>query len=182
MTSPGWTRFNRPRGYRCLRALTIFLAQVLYCSLVIELEAAGAPVKKSNAELSRALVGSWEIKPKRKPDIVTKGFASFGASGSYSRVEILDFLGYHGRAEYSGKWHVGNGKLIVNVLKSSRDNLGPYVNEDEIITVQPDLVIVRDEGGDTELRRVSFPTQLPPLLPANAWDRLIPEKPKPEYP
>jgi TonB family protein len=146
---------------------------------------AAEPAKKSDSELSHALIGSWEGKSQKKYYPATKQFVSLNANGTFKLVEILEFLGYYGRREREGEWRVTNATIISEITRFSKPELSGfrYVTKDRIVSLQNNRLILRSEDGDEdEFRKAPMPAQFPPLLPPDAEEKLILEKPTPEYP
>jgi hypothetical protein len=183
MNCHGSARYNRPGDYRCVFGLTIFSAQILYFSLALGMEAAGAQVKKSDAELSRALIGTWEVRLDRKAYPITKSFISYDASGTFKGIKIVDVIGFHGRVQDAGPWRVTGGKLISEISdRSSADHVS-YVATEQIVSLNDGVLLLRDEDGEEEeCHKSANPTQLPPLLPPKAMDKLVTQQPILEYP
>lgn len=176
-------RYNRSGDYRSVFRLTIFSAQILYFSLTLGLGAASAQITKSDAELSHALVGTWEFRIERRAYPITKSFISYDASGTFKSLKIVDVLGYHGRVQGAGPWRVAGGKLISKISDPSSVNPVSYVDTEQIISLNDGVLLLRDEDGEEEEGHKSAnPTQLPPLLPPQAFDKLVTQKLILEYP
>jgi TonB family protein len=159
--------------------MRVYLVATILC-LAAAVCTATEPEKRSDSELSRGLIGSWEGKLRGKDYPVTKAFVSFNSNGALKWVEIMEFLGYYGRREYEGKWHVTNGILISQITGSFGIS---YVDRDRIASVQDSVLILRSEDGDeNEFRKAPMPTQFPPLLPPHAMEKLVVGKPTPDYP
>jgi TonB family protein len=167
-----------------VRPMKACIAVTILC-LVAAMCMVAEPEKKSDSELSRALIGSWEGKPQKKDYPVTEAFVSLNANGTFKTVEILEFLGYYGRREHEGEWRVTNATLISETTESSKPGLSGfrYVTKDRIVSLRSNRLILRSEDGDEdEFGKAPMPAQFPPLLPPHAEEKLILERPTPEYP
>jgi TonB family protein len=140
------------------------------------------PTKKSDAELSERLVGSWEIKFVKRYPPYNREFISFDSRGDFKLIKITKFSDRQVRSEEEGKWRVLSGvlirepKLIPEVGWSS-----PRVTH-PIVSVQNEVVILRTDAGNEELRKVSIPPQLPPILSPAVFQASAIVKPRAEYP
>jgi hypothetical protein len=119
--------------------MRVYLVATILC-LAAAVCTATEPEKRSDSELSHALIGSWEGKLRRKDYPVTKAFVSFNSNGALKWVEIMEFLGYYGRRGYEGKWHVTNGILISQITGAFGIS---YVDRDRIASVQDSVLILR---------------------------------------
>ena len=91
---------------RLVSRLTIFS---LCSCLIISVEDAAASIKRSDAELSQQLIGTWEYRRKYTP--VEHAFVRFDQQGNYKAITILKIKGREGREELEGKWRVSDGRV-----------------------------------------------------------------------
>jgi TonB family protein len=161
----------------------IFLVSVVHSSVGFGLNAATATTTKSDAELSRALVGNWEIKEETEWYPFTKVFLSFKSNGTYRWIGIADSLG--GREEREGRWKVTNGRLMreLQTVAKVAPKVSHLFTADQKISLQGDVAILQAKDGDREeIHRAGIPTRLPPMLPPHWRTKLIVEKQMPNYP
>ena len=143
---------------------------------------APAPTKKSDAELSQRLVGSWEIKFVKKHPLYKREFISFDSRGDFKVIKINEFLDRQLRIEEEGKWHVSGGVLVRETNLTPGVGWNALRQTHPIVSVHNDVVILDTNAGNEELRKVSIPSQLPPILPVASLKASAIVKPQPEYP
>jgi TonB family protein len=173
--------------YLVLVRLMIFefrtLAVSIVCfSLTFGLNATTVPTKKSDSEMSRALIGTWELESAEKSPAVRKFFVSVNADGTFKLITILDFLSFQGRKEDQGKWWIKDGRLLTQTAVSSAPQLryGPKVQDK--ISFQGNMVILETKHGEQQMHKAPIPSQLPPMLRPHWIDKLTVEKPTLDYP
>src|SRR5205085_11684457 len=121
-----------------------------------------APTKKSDAELSQRLVGSWEIKFVKKHPLYKQEFISFDSRGDFKVIKIREFLDRQVRIEEEGKWRVSSGVLVRETKLIAGVGWNAFRQTHPIVSVHNDVVILYTDAGNEELRKVSIPPQLPP--------------------
>ena len=138
--------------------------------------------KKSDAELSQRLVGSWEIKFVKKYPPYKREFISFDSRGDFKVIKIVKFSDRRVRTEEEGKWRVSGGVLIREPKLIPGLGWNTFRVTHPIVSVHNDVVVLYTDAGNEELRKVSIPPQLPPILPPAAFEASAIVKPRPEYP
>jgi TonB family protein len=155
------------------------------CScLTIRLEGAVALTKGSDVESSQALVGTWELKVEQNHPPTDRVFLSFDPRGNFKLIRIIKFLGRRGRQEDEGKWRVSDGELIQEITEMRGYQWTGAFSKRRIVSLHHDLVILRTPvGSKEELRRVSIPSQLPPILQEHELNQaLVLVSQNPQYP
>jgi TonB family protein len=180
MTSVSGNVSNYHLGYRVVSRLTFFAA---YLRLMMGQAATASPTKQFDAELSQALIGTWELKSEKYLP-VDRVFDSFDGRGHFKAINILRFAARKGRQEDEGKWQVSNSELIVEVTKLPSGQWSGLFGKLKIVSLHEDLMVLRTLAGHRqEWRKVSLPTQLPPTFREGEVNRAIAlATPKPEYP
>ena len=119
---------------------------------------------KTDAELTKAVVGNWEAVPTERG--FSKQFVTFNADGTCKSIGTFTARGVPKRSEGQSTWHVSNGYLTVKAIKSRHDILPLRFNAHaKIESIENGIVKVRDEKGEKgEVRRISQLPSLPPLL------------------
>jgi TonB family protein len=182
MTSPRWAPTNRESKCQSAIAFTIFSASLFHFVFLPRLEATPPTARKSDAELSQALIGTWESSVGKKYLPIKKAFTTFESGGIFKDIAIIDISGAEGRIEIEGKWHIKNGVLIEQITKSLPKARGE-VTKDQIVSIDNDIFVSRTEDGDQEeSHRGRIPSHLPPLLFPHWMSKFILAKPQPEYP
>ena len=173
--------------------LATTLSSLILCVLgPTALQAIGGAVHKTDAELTAALIGTWEVRPIENPLSFRKVFLTFNADGTSNAIAIRNDPSPH-RAEIEGKWRVDHGYLIVEATKITPANRGIiFYGRDQIESIDNRIARLRDEKGNTSaMRMVShLPTHLPPLLtPASVPElsaaevkKIAVSTPQPDYP
>jgi TonB family protein len=128
---------------------------------------------KTDAELTRALIGTWEIVPVRVG--VSKRFITFNADGTSKATAITTNDRRHppGRVENEGTWRVKQGYLIREITKLTP----PFHNVQaslkarlQIELIENGTVKLRAEKVSTdEMHRVAQLPTLPPLITSKMW-------------
>jgi TonB family protein len=162
---------------------TIFCSLIL-CVLCRTPVHAVAAANKTDAELTKAVVGTWEAFPIEGG--FSKQFVTLNADGTCKVISIFNAQGGPKRSEGEGKWHVSHGYLIAQAIKSPHDTLLPirFNTHAKIESIENGVVKERDEKGEQgELRRIGQLPSLPPLLkPPEELGKLATYRPQPEYP
>jgi TonB family protein len=154
----------------------------VYFSSAVVLGATAQTSTRSDSELSRVLIGTWEV---TSPDISAapcRLFVSHKADGTFKVISILDVPALRGRAELQGKWRVADGRLVTQIAfgSASQPRYGPEIQDK--ISLQANTVILLTKDGEQQMHKASIPSPLPPLLPPHWKNKIIIEKPTPEYP
>ena len=151
---------------------------------------------KTDAELAKTLVGTWEIVPSRVG--VSKRFITYNADGTSKATAITTNHRNHppGRVENEGRWRVSQGYLIREITKMTpafHNVHAPLKVRNQIELTENGTVKLRPEkGGTDEMHRVAQLPTLPPLITSKMW--AVPElsaaeikkisisTPQPDYP
>jgi TonB family protein len=148
------------------------------------LQAVSGVASKTDAELAKAVIGTWEIPPSKKFLSFRKAFLTFNPNGTCKAIGITNDRASPRRVEVDAKWRVKEGYLVAEAIKTSPANRGVRAHldlHDQIESIEDGTVKLRDEKGDKEeMRRINQLPSLPPLLtyakPAAIY------APPPEYP
>ena len=166
-----------------IRVAVILLAFVVARTSV---QAATAQ-NKTDAELTKAVVGTWEAVPIEGG--YSKQFVTFNADGTCKSIATFTARRVPERSEGQSTWHVSHGYLTIKAIKSRHDVLPLRFNAHaKIESIENGIVKVRDEKGEKgELRGISRFPSLPPLLhPVTMTQEQLGKfatyKPRPEYP
>ncbi len=142
---------------------------------------------KTDAELAKAVVGTWEAVPTEGG--FSKQFVTFNADGTCKAIGTFTARGVPKRSEGKSRWHVSHGYLTVQAIKSLHERLPLRFNAHaKIESIENGIVKVRDEKGEKgELRRISQSPSLPPLLKPvtltqEQLGKLATYRPQPQYP
>jgi|ERR1700730_379614 len=183
---------NRPIKLGLALVTSLLSALVLYFSEQQSLQASPAAAKKSDVELSQALIGTWELQGKDLPRPLRNGFARFDPQGIFKVLAIVDILGSQARVEAEGRWSIKNGILITKFTKSSIPVAGVVgmVSKGKVVSIEDGVFVSLSEKGEKEEMRIGrIPAQLPRLLSPRELEELRPRlkdiavsRPQPEYP
>lgn len=184
---------NRPIKLGFALVTSLLSALVLYFSEEQPLQASPAAAKKSDMELSQALIGTWELQGKDLPRLLRKGFARFDPQGIFKVLAIVDILGSQARVEAKGRWSIKNGFLITNFTKSSIPVAGVVgmVGKNKVVSIEDGVFVSLSEKGEKEEMQIGrIPAQLPRLLSPRELEELhrlwlkeiAVSTPQPEYP
>jgi TonB family protein len=149
---------------------------------------AAAAQNKTDAELTKAVVGTWEAVPLEGG--YSKQFVTLNADGTCKSIGTFTARGVPKRSEGQSTWHVSHGYLTVKAIKSQHDDVLPlrFNAHAKIESIENGIVKVRDEKGEKgELRRINQLPSLPSLLnPVTMTQEQLGKfatyKPPPEYP
>ena len=166
-----------------------FLSTVL-SSLILAVFSLASPqavsgvANKTDAELAKAVIGTWEIPASKKFLSFRKVFLTFNADGSCKAIGITNDGASPRRVEVDAKWRLRDGYLIAEAIETSPGNRGVRARldlRDKIESIgDGTMKLVDKKGGKEAIRRINQLPSLPPLLtyakPAAIY------APRPEYP
>jgi TonB family protein len=167
------------------RHYSILMLCVL-CQLAVTAVAEAA--NKTDAEITQALIGTWEALPSE--EAFPKTFLTFNANGTSRVIGIMaSGDGSSRRSEGEARWRVKHGYLIAEpMLAFSHGVRMRFDLRVQIESIDDGVVRLRDEKGEKgELRRISHLPSLPPLVSPRVLTqeqalKLATYKPQPEYP
>jgi len=168
--------------------LVLTLSAAILCTFCpTSLQSIGAAANKTDAELAKAVIGTWQALPTEKG--FSKQFMVFNADGTSKAISILTSRGSPRHSEGEATWRVNQGYLIVETLKT-QDYRFPirFKLRAQIESTENGIVKLRDEKGEEgELHRIAQLPSLPPLLTPTIFtpeqvQQLTIYKPQPEYP
>ena len=170
-----------------MRLIPILAVFIVFAFSTLAKSPAVTAQNKTDAELTKAVVGTWEAVPTEGG--FSKHFVIFNADGTCKAVGIFTARGVPKRSEGQSTWKVSHGYLTVKAIKSWHDVLPLRFNaHDKIESIENGIVKVRDEKGEKgELRRISQLPSLPPLLKPitltqEQLGKFATHKLQPEYP
>ena len=171
-----------------VRLLPILLFFIAFVFSTLAESATVTAQNKTDAELTKALVGTWEAVPIEAG--FSKQFVTFNADGTCKSVGTFTARGVPKRSEGQSAWHVSHSYLTVKAIKSRHDDMLPlrFNAHVKIESIENGIVKVRDENGEKEeLRRLNQLPSLPPLLNSvtmtqEQLGKFATHKPHPEYP
>jgi len=170
-----------------VRLLPILPLSIVFAFSTFAESPAATGQNKTDAELIKAVVGTWEAVPSEGG--FSKQFVTFNADGTCKSIATFTARGVPKRSEGQSTWHVSHGYLTVKAIKSRHEVLPLRFNaHDKIESIENGIVKVRDEKGEKgELRRISQLPSLPPLLKPitltqEQLGKFATHKPQPEYP
>jgi TonB family protein len=132
------------------------------------LQAVTGAAHKTDAELTQALIGTWEL-PRTRIGF-SKRFLTYNADGTSKAIRITNDRGFPRRAENEGKWRVNHGYLIREVAKTTHDVDTPFKVRVQIESIENGTVKLRyEDGHKDEMRRISHLPSLTPLLTSETW-------------
>lgn len=166
------------------------LTFILALGLTIALQCVQAS-SKSDAELSRQLVGSW-------PNGVPRGIITFSPDHTFQGFLIPSIAKIPpARVEIKGSWRIEDGVLMGSISSSSvpcvpTGKMKPI----RIISISSSDSVMQDSKGKKErFQRARIPSVLPPLLSPDiclflhktkiskaVMERSVLERPQPTYP
>ena len=172
----------RPRKDNRLTVATLSI--LIACILCLTwVHAVAEAAHKTDAELTKALIGTWELVPSLS-DFFGKTFLVFNAHGTGRTIGIGNYRGAPRRGETQGTWRVINGVLVVEKTDPTK-----YWFElhDQILSIENDLAVLRGSKGKLEMRRIAHLPVLPPLLTSSEVSAAIIKAsaisaPQPDYP
>jgi len=119
---------------------------------------AEAPLK-SDAGLTKALIGTWELVPSLGL-FARESFLTFNADGTCKAIGIsTDHRAPH-RLEVETKWRVASGGLVV---ENNNPTGHGFQLHDQIISIENGVAVLRGPKGRLELHKISHLPDLPPL-------------------
>jgi TonB family protein len=143
------------------------LSILILCLLAPATQAVAALTDKTDAELTKQLIGTWELPLHRRA--ISKRFLIYNADGTSKAIRLTNNLGSPRRLENEGTWRVSHGYLMRDVAKSTHDINTPFKVRCQIESIGNEIVKLRNEDGSRdELRRISQLPSLPPLLQSPA--------------
>jgi TonB family protein len=155
---------------------------ILWTFCPTSLQAIGGAAKKTDADLAKAVIGTWENPVAKNP--FAKQFLAFSVDGTCKAIAIINDHGSARRTEGEATWRVNRGYLILKAVKTTPSNHGIRIrlnSRDQIESIENGIAKLRDENGDeSEMRRIPHLPSLPPLLTDARPARIY--APPPEYP
>jgi len=140
------------------------------CSLVVHVTAA---TPKTDAELTKALIGTWQLVPSLGL-FARETFLKFNADGTSKAIGISNDRRAPRRLEVETKWRVTNGGLVVE--KNTPAQYG-FQLHDQIISIENGVAVLRGPKGRSEMHRIGHLPDLPPLAKQMTLSALQPNYP-----
>jgi TonB family protein len=167
-------------GRRWAWVSTMLLGLILCFFCPALLQAGGGVANKTDTELAKAVVGTWEAIPTEGG--FSRQFVTFKADGISKAIGILNSHGSPRRAEGQARWHVNHGYLIAKAMKTPQHGVPIRFNlRAQIESIENRMVKLHDEKGEEgELRRIAQLPSLPPVL--TEVKATATYAPVPEYP
>ena len=134
--------------------------------------AAQAP-QTTDAELTKALIGTWELVPSLGL-FARETFLAFNADGTSKAIGISNNRRAPRRLEVETKWRVTNGGLVVEKNKPAQYG---FQLHDQIISIEKRVAVLRGPKGRSEMHKISHLPDLPPLA-----EQMTLSAPQPNYP
>src|SRR5579871_6461675 len=105
---------------------------------------------RTDAEITRNLVGSWKVDVTFPSGTTGKGSVSLAKDGTFTSEGTFAQGDGHISIGYAGTWQVENGVLIETVTNSSHSNLPPVglVTRDRILRVDNRKFVFKTESGE----------------------------------
>jgi TonB family protein len=131
-------------------------------------QAVAAATHKTDAELRKELIGTWEFLNHRMG--FSKRFLIYNADGTSKAIRLTDDRGSPRRAENYGTWHVAHGYLIRKITDTTHDSGSPFTARVQIESIENGTATFRNDNGSThETRRIDHLPSLPPLVTSKKW-------------
>jgi TonB family protein len=166
------------------RFVATALSGLILCVLCpTSLQAVGAATHKTDAGLTEALIGTWELVPSLSL-FFRKTFLVFNAYGTGRSIGIANYRGAPRRGEAQWTWRVTNGVLVVEKTDPTKYW---FQLHDQILSIENGLVLLRGKKGKLEMHRITQLPFLPPLLTSSEVSAAITKEstisaPQPDYP
>ena len=128
-------------------AITFVLLATIVCT---SHHAAARPVKPTDAEITKGIVGRWEYTSNDQENVEIKGIDHYRKDGTFtvegrvfaSGKEVL-------KISVSGTWKVSNGNILATIEKADPpENVTKgQVSKEEVISVEKDQFKTKTEKG-----------------------------------
>jgi TonB family protein len=171
----------RPRKDRRFTvAASSILILCIFCLTTVDAVAEAA--HKTEAELTEALIGTWELVPSLCV-FFGKTFLVFNKHGTIRTIGIGNRRGDPGRGETHTTWRVTNGVSVVE----KADQKYWFQLHDQILSIDNGLALLSGNRGKLEMHRISHLPALPPLMTSSEVSAAINKArtisaPQPDYP
>jgi TonB family protein len=151
---------------------TAFCVLILCIVRPASVHAAKAP-HKTDAELTKALIGKWELLPSLGL-FSRETFLVFNADGTSKAIGISSDRRAPRRLEVDTRWRITNGGLVLERNKPAPSN---FQLHDQIVSIENGVVVLRGPKGRSEMHKISHLPDLPPLA-----KQMTLSAPQPNYP
>lgn len=152
--------------------------------------AAGLPTGKTDAQLAKALIGTWQIDLRKDHLPEGKGYAVFNSDGTFRQIGVAKLGGSMSRFEVKGRWSIRNQTLMEKISSAS---VGKHAGEEhstKIVSVDAARLTMQGDSGPETMERTELPNSLPPMMQPKAKLELTADEirtfgivtPQPEYP